>query len=233
MFFNIKLFIAVSSVLTLVTACHSIQQKTSVDGVYRCDSLPDEQTITISVTSADPHENNISIMGDVATLQPTKAETGQRFMGTTKNDIPVVFIQQSGNTTLILNGGDGDNEQHFTCNPILFNLGKDIMSFKALGNEPDWSLVISDMAIEFDRLGKTPIKVTRNEFQLPKTESNRAGMHIVRGNDTLDIVIENKICTDNMSGQIHGYTVQLKYNDKTFNGCGFNMTDPTQALLPI
>jgi heat shock protein HslJ len=102
--------------------------------------------------------------------------------------------------------------------------------FRGLGNEPEWSLKISEEKIEF-----TSLKPGCENFTSPHVEPIRAMdanikmYHIAIESGKMNIEISQQECVNTMSGDKKPYTVRIEMtNIKTttkFNGCGSYVTD--------
>lgn len=109
------------------------------------------------------------------------------------------------------------------------NLEKRIY-FRGMGNEPEWSLKISETAIEFNSL-----KPDFESFTSPHMEPVRAMdanvkmYRLTTGSGRMNIQLSQQECINTMSGEKFPYTIRIEItnNNKsnTFNGCGFYITD--------
>lgn len=105
--------------------------------------------------------------------------------------------------------------------------------FRAMGNEPEWSLQIAANKISF-----TSLKSNFESFNAPHVDPIRAmdanvkSYRVVTETGTMVITIEQQKCTNAMSGEIFPYTVRVeieKSKDKSiasFQGCGNYIVDP-------
>ncbi len=103
--------------------------------------------------------------------------------------------------------------------------------FRAMGNEPEWSLKISSKQIEF-----TSLLPDFKSFNAPHVDPIRAmdanvkTYRLTTSNGTVAITIEQQKCTNTMSGQEMPYTVRVEIKNnsntsKTFSGCGYYVID--------
>jgi len=89
--------------------------------------------------------------------------------------------------------------------------------FRAVGNEPGWYLEIADG-------GKKTLLVTdygseKYELVLPKPYTSKASTRYkIKG--FLDILIEDKRCSDSMSGHRFNSKVTVRIGGKVYKGCG-------------
>ena len=93
------------------------------------------------------------------------------------------------------------------------------ISFKAMGNEPFWSIIIREKEISFStNIGQTESFTYQNARRYHKSNvievSNDAQNKIY-------VIISDEPCFDNMSGREFGNRVKLIYNNNTtYYGCG-------------
>lgn len=104
--------------------------------------------------------------------------------------------------------------------------------FRAMGNEPEWSLKISSNQIEF-----TSLLPDFKAFNAPHIEPIRAmdanvkNYRLTTEMGSLQITIQQQTCTNTMSGKELPYTVRVEViNSKTnksatFSGCGHYVID--------
>lgn len=123
------------------------------------------------------------------------------------------------------------NEPSWAYQQQMENIEKGIY-FRGVGNEPEWSLKISDTAIEF-----TSLNLGFESFNSPHVEPIRAMdanvkmYRVATESGTMSIQITQQECINTMSGDKKPYTVRIelalgKLNQvKNFNGCGNYITD--------
>jgi heat shock protein HslJ/uncharacterized membrane protein len=103
--------------------------------------------------------------------------------------------------------------------------------FRGVGNEPEWSLKISEKTIEFTSL-KPGFEALSGVHVEPirAMDANVKMYRIETLTGTMSIQIMQQECTNTMSGAISPYSVRIaieKDNTITnFNGCGNYITDP-------
>ena len=90
--------------------------------------------------------------------------------------------------------------------------------FRAQGNEPFWSLIMSDGTVAFKPLDGAP--VTINSIAPPRIEGDTETYEAMAGGSPFILTIAGKICTDTMSGMPFPKTVTVAHGGKTVNGCG-------------
>ncbi len=94
------------------------------------------------------------------------------------------------------------------------------VTFRAVGNEPGWFVEIDPQRVVFTGdYGETV--VTSPAFE-PRVDAStgRTTYHAVTTAHDLEIVVDDRPCTDDMSGQEHPTTVVVRLNGKMFRGCG-------------
>jgi uncharacterized membrane protein len=95
----------------------------------------------------------------------------------------------------------------------------DAISFKAMGNEPFWSIHIKEKEISFStNIGQSERFIYKNAQRYHKSNI----IDIVNdSNNKIYIIISDEPCFDSMSGKNFGNRVKLIYNDSlTYYGCG-------------
>ncbi|MFM8745617.1 MAG: META domain-containing protein [Aestuariivirga sp.] len=86
--------------------------------------------------------------------------------------------------------------------------------FRAQGNEPFWSLIMSDDTITFQPMDGAAVTVK------PAPAPRREGKADVYEAAALTLTVAEKICNDTMSGMPFPRTVTVTSGGKTFTGCG-------------
>ena len=85
--------------------------------------------------------------------------------------------------------------------------------YRAVGQEPGWSLIIDERDITFIPAGGPPVRQPRppviNGFAGEIYQTPRIGVNVVHA-----------ACTDVMSGQVYRDRVQVDVDGRRFNGCG-------------
>jgi heat shock protein HslJ len=87
------------------------------------------------------------------------------------------------------------------------------MSYRAVGTEPFWNLLINEHEITFTQPEQQPVKQST-----PKVIVGFAG-EIYR-TPRIDVDVVHAQCSDGMSNRIYPDKVQLTLDGKRFNGCG-------------
>lgn len=91
------------------------------------------------------------------------------------------------------------------------------VDFRAIGNEPGWSLEF----IEGNRIVlKTDYNATRVERPLPEAKTDTIGRKTRWDADGLIIEVSSESCQDSMSGEIYESTVTVHVNNQALHGCG-------------
>ncbi|BBP80337.1 hypothetical protein CCU68_05980 [Pseudomonas gingeri NCPPB 3146 = LMG 5327] len=97
------------------------------------------------------------------------------------------------------------------------------ISFRAVGNEPGWS-------VEIGR-GETPelhlqMNYGEQKTDIAKTEATPEGFFGNAADGTeIQVLIDRETCTDDMSGQEFEASVLLKVGDRDYRGCGVSLVD--------
>lgn len=92
--------------------------------------------------------------------------------------------------------------------------------FRALGNEPFWSVNISERGIVFSDFGRSQELVF--PYSPPQVSADRrlyAASVAQGGRHRIEITIDEQPCTDTMSGAYFSYVVQAKVDGRTYVGC--------------
>ena len=85
--------------------------------------------------------------------------------------------------------------------------------YRAVGQEPGWTLIIDDRELTFLHMEGTQVRQPR-----PQPIIGVAG-EIYR-TPRIHVNIVHQSCTDTMSGQVYRDIVQVDVDGRRFNGCG-------------
>jgi heat shock protein HslJ len=99
--------------------------------------------------------------------------------------------------------------------------------FRAQGNEPSWSIQMSDAAITFQPMDGEA--VTMKPLPPPRQEGTTRVYESKVDADNFALSITNKICIDAMSGMPFPTFVTVALGAKTFTGCGGKPTTLLQG----
>ncbi len=97
------------------------------------------------------------------------------------------------------------------------------ISFRAVGNEPGWSVEVGQ--------GKTPalhleMYYGEQKTAVAKTEATPEGFFGNAADGTeIQVLIDRKTCIDDMSAQEFEASVLLKVGDRDYRGCGVFLVD--------
>lgn len=91
-------------------------------------------------------------------------------------------------------------------------------SFRAQGNEPFWSIRMTDAAITFQPMDGDAVTVTPRPS--PRQDGDVEVYEASAGGERLVVSIASKVCTDSMSGMPFPKSVTVAIGDRTLNGCG-------------
>jgi uncharacterized membrane protein/membrane-bound inhibitor of C-type lysozyme len=91
------------------------------------------------------------------------------------------------------------------------------ITFRALGNEPSWSLEIRPESLTMI----TELGARRTELAYAATvEGHRTTYRAAAGGHALVAVVDRAICTDSMSGEAFETRATVTFDDTVFYGCG-------------
>ena len=182
---------------------------------FRC-TPPDEAAFTFTVTFAtDPGEAAITLPerfgGRSLVLPQTRAADGARF-----EDDGVVFWNKGDEALLEVAG------QTFQgCTETTLSARADKVVFRAVGNEPGWSLELNqDGAVRFVyNYGEQEVSAPTSSAD--KTEGSATYTATTEGHTLHVSVTETEpVCRDSTSGQVFTSTVTVTLDGETFQGCG-------------
>lgn len=97
--------------------------------------------------------------------------------------------------------------------------------FRAQGNEPSWSLQVTDKALTFQPMDGNAISL--KPVPSPRIDGEARMYEVKAGKETFTLRIGNRICTDTMSGMPFPNTVGVAIGTRQFSGCG---GDPSKLL---
>ena len=86
-------------------------------------------------------------------------------------------------------------------------------NFRAFGNEPYWSVEVTEQRLELRRLGEPDIL-------LGYPREKRVGKDAVFTVDDVTLEVSSGPCRDSMSGAFFGYRATLRFGAEQFQGCG-------------
>lgn len=143
----------------------------------------------------------------------------------------VILLIVSCKSTVISAKDVEQTEPTFVYKQQMENLEKGIY-FRGVGNEPEWSLKISESAIEFTSL-RLGFEFFKSPYVVPVRAmgANVKNYRVTTELGTMSIQIVQQECINTMSGDNKPYVVKIeivlgKTNQvTTFNGCGNYITD--------
>lgn len=91
-------------------------------------------------------------------------------------------------------------------------------SFRAQGNEPFWSLRMTDSDITFQPMEGSAVTVT--PLPSPRRDGNAEVYEATSGGESLVLTVVSKVCTDTMSGMPFPKFVTVALGARILNGCG-------------
>lgn len=101
------------------------------------------------------------------------------------------------------------------------------VNFRAVGNEPGWYLEIQrERFLLF--VGDYGMQRVMMEDPGEQRQGELRRYHAIQGGNELQVEIVDQNCTDSMKGDAFPSSVQVRLNDRTFNGCGMDLAYPWQ-----
>jgi heat shock protein HslJ len=143
--------------------------------------------------------------------------------------LPIVLLVIGCKSTVTAPSEPVEKEPTFAYKQQMENLEKGIY-FRGNGNEPDWSLKISEKTIEFTSLMPGFETLTGNHVEpLQAMDANVKMYRVASGAVSMIIQIMQQECVNTMSGDKSAYSVRIEFvknNESTFiSGCGNYVTD--------
>ena len=89
-------------------------------------------------------------------------------------------------------------------------------SLRASGQEPGWSVLVSNRGLVLDRPGQEPLALPYLEEQLPE---GRFNLSSEANGERLELWIAPQRCVDSMSGTVQHLSAELRLNGKVLRGC--------------
>lgn len=144
--------------------------------------------------------------------------------------LPIISLIIGCKSTVSAPNETVKTEPTFAYKQQMENLEKGIY-FRGNGNEPDWSLKISEKTIEFTSLKPGFESLEGNHVEPIRAMDANVKMYRVTDKSvTMIIQIMQQECVNTMSGDKSAYSVRIeivKDNNSTFlSGCGNYITDP-------
>jgi putative lipoprotein len=143
-----------------------------------------------------------------------------------------VFVTVSGNPGDALSEGFGaDYSGAFYVDQVVYaategwgcDLDLSRFLFRLSGNEPFWSLTVTDTAAVLNRMD-APQQVWSDV----DAEATDGGFRYVGGNGgsgSMEVSISDEPCRDSMSGAYHAYSASVAVNGEVLNGCAIRGSD--------
>jgi uncharacterized membrane protein len=122
-------------------------------------------------------------------------------------------------------GFGADYPGSFVVDKVLYAAGEgfgcdldlDSIHYRASGNEPFWTLLLTGSAIELIRMGEE--SRTWTEIRSVPTESGVTYTGEASGSTAVEVAISEGPCRDSMSGALFGYRVTVVVSGETLDGC--------------
>jgi putative lipoprotein len=89
-------------------------------------------------------------------------------------------------------------------------------SLRANGQEPGWSVLVSNRGLILDRPGQEPLALPYLEEQLPE---GRFNLSSEANGERLELWVAPQRCVDSMSGTVQHLSAELRLNGKVLRGC--------------
>jgi putative lipoprotein len=89
-------------------------------------------------------------------------------------------------------------------------------SLRASGQEPGWSVQVSNRGLVLDRPGQEPLALPYLEEQLPE---GRFNLSSEANGQRLELWVAPQRCVDSMSGTVQHLSAELRLNDEVLRGC--------------
>lgn len=143
--------------------------------------------------------------------------------------LPIVLLVIGCKSTATTPNETVKSEPTFAYKQQMENLEKGIY-FRGNGNEPDWSLKVSEKTIEFTSLIPGLESLTGDHVEpLQAMDANVKMYRVASGAVSMIIQIMQQECVNTMSGDKSSYSVRIEIvkdnNSKFLNGCGNYITD--------
>ena len=189
----------------LISACVSSPTKTGLSefGRYQCGQL--EVTVT---SSGDDELVGLEYLNRRILLKPAESASGALFVA--PGDPDTRFWSKGERATLSLRG---------ETLPECLEPGAIESSFRGIGTEPFWSVVIENGQM---RLTRPYDQQVTEDIRLNEILANRHGRayEATLGDERTEVRIAHQLCEDQMAGAQYPAQVRLTLGDETFEGCG-------------
>lgn len=104
--------------------------------------------------------------------------------------------------------------------PVVTDSSVAVVDFRATGNEPFWLLEIGLQGkMKFLLLGGDSLQVPTPKA-IPMKDSLATSYQVQTNNGLLNVMVYDKICINDMSGDTLPKTVEVRLGDKKYKGCG-------------
>lgn len=180
-----------------------------VTSTLRCG----EQTV---VARFEPGTAQMTIGTETYALREARVRAGTRYVAADSSD---TALWNEADRTRVKLGG----RTLADCVPAA---AEETVPLRATGNEPGWRLELGAAALTFNTADGNRGIDTRTP--LPRVISPEQLRYTARI-DARDLIIDvtERVCVDSMTGMPHPQTVRIRFDDKTFSGCG---GDPATLL---
>jgi putative lipoprotein len=201
-----------------------------------CERTADDASIEQTIA---PHAarlwGNVVIGHEVRALTECGTETGIWLTDRTDGDLAAtyeglatgpyepVFMALEGRREPAPETGFGaDYDGAFTVERVLraeregFGCALDLAGvlFRATGNEPSWQLTVRDDAVSF-----ASMSAGTRQFDNPVLTQMEDAVRVRAGDDDLLVEIEDRRCTDSMSGSVYALSAAVRLDGSVYRGC--------------
>lgn len=158
----------------------------------------------------------VVVDGDSRILQPAVSASGARYVA--PGDENTEFWGKGGQASITWSGA---------ALPDCVEAGTLPTPLRASGNEPFWSVDYDGIRVALSQPGEAV-----RHFPVKGVASRTDGWAVsaVEGGESLRLEITQATCVDSMSGLSRPYSVALKMNEQTLQGCG---GDPERLLQGV
>jgi uncharacterized membrane protein len=95
-----------------------------------------------------------------------------------------------------------------------------VVDFRATGNEPFWLLEIANHGnLKFQMLGGDSLEVPTPQ-RVRINDSLATSYRVQTSSGLLNVMVYDKMCINDMSGDTLPKTVEVRLNDQKYKGCG-------------
>ncbi len=168
----------------------------------------------VVLTSRGEEAATLELGGSVRALRATPSASGVRLVG------EGIAFQVDGEVASLERGGPAVTCVFDTATTTWLEARDRGVTFRALGQEPGWTLEIGpDRMVLVAQYGEMRVKTSLDEPSFNPRERTTTW----RGKSTghaLTATVKERPCTDTMSGEAFDYSVTVTLDWQTWSGCG-------------